>query len=274
MQWRQHTLESLKRCGRYYQLRELEGWTLPEEPAKMTFGSAFHAMLEAYEVLLASGHSEEHALLRALEAARAFALPPVGKYSQEQLLRGFAWYTDWAQQDALRTVVHPLIGPLVEWEFEVSLPNGDTLGGRVDRVVELEGALWILDHKTTETTLAPEYFLRFGTAEQVSAYTYAAGRYLGRPVAGFIIDAIQVYAEGFRFMRGVATRTPAQLAEWLADTLIHIERGEQSRNAGHWPMNSAACSVYGKCLYRDSICAKDPAARPKLLQAHYVQKSA
>lgn len=285
-QWRQHTLESAKRCHRYYQLRELEGWGLREEPSKMTFGTEFHLALECYELEIATGYGANSGIMNALENIADSKLPTVGKYSREQLLRGFSWYTDWAADDPLTTVclddVEVEYGelkarvphPLVECEFDVPIPGTKhTLGGRADRIVEHDGALWVLDHKTTETTISNDYFARFGTAEQVSAYTWAVSKWLGRPVAGFIIDAIQVYAEGFRFMRGVATRTPAQLDEWLRDTQLAIAAIERSENADYFPMNTAACSVYGKCLFRDSVCAKAPHVRPQFLAANYVKKT-
>jgi hypothetical protein len=74
----------------------------------------------------------------------------------------------------------------VEKMIEAELPNGHLFRGVVDLVVEIDGQLWLVDHKNMKTF--PDWMYRM-LDEQSTLYTWAA-REAGIPVEGFIWNYI------------------------------------------------------------------------------------
>ena len=150
-------------------------------------------------------------------------------------------------------------------------PSGQPylLCGHLDRVVDFNDGLYVMDHKTTMTTPGPYYFSQFGPNNQMTLYTIASGIVLDSPVKGVIIDALQILLESpNNFQRGFTYRTPALLNEWLKDLSYWLRQAETFAEANYWPMNDTACDKFGGCRFRE-ICAKDPSAREAFLKGKF-----
>src|SRR3990167_3629725 len=62
---------------------------------------------------------------------------------------------------------------MTEMEFSVKLPNGNKLIGRMDKIIDWDGAFWVMDHKTT-SGLTSNYMKMHTPNLQFDGYTYAA----------------------------------------------------------------------------------------------------
>jgi hypothetical protein len=147
------------------------------------------------------------------------------------------------------------------------------LCGHLDRVVDFNDQLLVMDHKTTTTTPTEYYFNQFEPNNQMSLYTLAGKIVLNTPIKGVIIDAAQVLLEKpNKFIRGFTYRTPGQLMEWVHDLHIFLSTAETYAEAGYWPQNDTACDKFGGCKFR-SVCSKDPAVRDRFLAADFEKLS-
>jgi hypothetical protein len=125
-----------------------------------------------------------------------------------------------------------------------------------------------MDKKTTRYQLDENYFNQYSPHNQVSEYSLAGAIMFDVPIKGVIIDAVQLGVTFSRFQRSQITRTPAQLEEWMADSIVHIRQNEEYVRQNHWPQNDTACDMYGGCPYR-AICSSSPELRQRHLDALY-----
>lgn len=151
------------------------------------------------------------------------------------------------------------------------------LCGHLDSVKDFNGSLFVMDHKTSMTTLGDHYFDQWSPSNQMTLYSIASKVILDAPVKGVIINAAQLMLDyeksgepGARFVRGITYRTPDQLAEWLADLRYWLDAAERYAEADYFPMNDTSCDKFGGCKFR-SICSKSPQVREKFLRSDYVQ---
>lgn len=198
------------------------------------------------------------------------------------LIRSIVWYLErFGPNDPAKTVVLANGKPAVELSFRfdggLQFSTGEELilCGHMDRVVTFNSGLYVLDRKTTKTTIdgfsAQKYFAQFSPNNQMSLYGLAGTIVLGTAIKGVIIDAVQI-AKGFsRYERGFANRTEGQLQEWLDDTLYYIRQAEANARSGVWPMNDTACSDFGGCPFQ-GICNKDPAVRETFLRSNFERR--
>lgn len=193
------------------------------------------------------------------------------------LLRTVIWYLDHFKNDVVETIILSNGKPAVELSFKMEIPlpspEGEAylLCGHIDRLVDFNGAPWVMDRKTTKSALDNRYFSNYSPDNQMSLYALASNVILNVPSKGVIIDGIQVAVNFSRFARGFANRTQAQLEEWLADTMTVIRQAETYADAQHWPMNDKSCDKYGGCPFRE-ICAKDPRTREPFLKSNFTRR--
>ncbi len=150
-------------------------------------------------------------------------------------------------------------------------PQPYLLCGHLDRVVDFNGQLLVLDHKTTTTTPSDYFFAQFEPSNQMTLYTLAGQVVLNTPVKGVMIRAAQLLlTEPNRFVSSMTYRTPDQLTEWEDDLRAWLTLAEAYADAGHWPMNDTACDKFGGCRFR-SICSKSPQVRDIYLKADFIK---
>lgn len=163
-----------------------------------------------------------------------------------------------------------------EQSFELPLPNGTSFIGRIDKIVDWDGAIWIVDHKTT-SSLGYHYSKKVEPNMQLTGYVWAARR-LGYPkCVGVLVDAILV-AKGLLDSSRRAKLTPLarfdayiseeRLAEWV-QTLDCVQRDILAcYQESQWYPNWDACTYYGECPYR-KLCVEDGDVRHKLVALDY-----
>jgi PD-(D/E)XK nuclease superfamily protein len=287
--WDSTCLSAFKMCPRYYQYAYIDGWTPRDESVHLRFGGEYHTSLEQYDHLRADGVPHEraiHSVVRDLLLRTVDYNPnpdtKAGRYKSRSNLLGLVidYLDHFGDDDPAVTYVKSDGTPAVELTFKFELPWGPTaanwgepylLCGHLDKVVEYNGQIMVLDRKTTTTTLGEYYFKQYEPNNQMSLYTIAGQVVLKSPIKGVIIDAAQILIESpNRFVRGFTYRTGDQIEEWLTDLRVTLAQAEAYAVAGYWPMNDTSCDKYGGCRFRE-ICSKSPQVRPNFLKADFVQ---
>lgn len=304
--WDSTSLGWLKTCPRLYQYQMIDGWTMKEDAIHLRFGIEYHQALHDYENVKAQskvGHNDAlHDTIRAL-LTRIHDWTPVPRTKSEELkskfnlLRSVVWYLEKYKDDPAKTVILKDGTPAMELSFKFELDFGPIndggnieqvhtqnisgqsdvehkikqpylLCGHLDRVVEFGEETFVMDRKTSTSTLGSYYFDQYQPDNQMTIYSFAAKVILDAPVKGVIIDAIQIAKDWSRPVRGFTFRTNDQIEEWLTDLHSWLDLAEQYAVAGYWPQNDTACNKYGGCRFRE-VCAKSPQVREKFLEADF-----
>lgn len=279
--WDSTSLGALKRCPRYYYYTIIAGWDSPEESVHLRFGIEYHRALENYDISRAKGVKHDDAVFDAVRAL----LISVGDWdsdhktkNRKSLLRTVIWYLDKFKDDAASTVILANGKPAVEVSFRFALdwaPRGSNepylLCGHLDRVVEFNGEVFVMDRKTTTYNLGPWYFNQFDPNNQMTLYSLAGRVVLNSPVRGIIIDAAKIGEEVTDYKRDFTFRSPEIIDEWLGELKYWFSLAEQFAQNNYWPKNDTACDKYGGCPFR-SVCSKNASVRQNFLDGNFVQK--
>lgn len=262
------SIDSYRRCPKKYELSVLHGWQPRGRAQATSFGAAFHKGMEIYDIAMCEYKSHQQAMQEAIiGACRYFAgVEPDSYRNIENLIRSIVWYFEEYGENPLQPISLPDGDWAIEQRFEVPLVGAYNLSLRVDKIVYYNGKFYVHDYKTTETTIGPGFFNKYSTDSQVSAYCWAMEK-VGIPVAGFIIDAVQV-AVGFnRYVRHIETRDKWQLDEWYDDTTNWVGLMEHSWRNDHYIRNHSSCF---NCDFK-GICGRAPNMRDSFLSADFVQ---
>jgi hypothetical protein len=271
--WNHSSLAPAKLCPRKYLYSVIEGWRPKAANDDITFGSAYARALEMYHRWRADGLGHEESLGNILVATLADTWDWQSQHNaktRETLVRSIIWYLDHFEDDPCETHILANGAPAVELSFRFQLDEDILLCGHMDRIVTYAGDYYVQDQKTTGATLSGYYFKRYSPDDQMSLYSIAAEVIWHQPVRGVMIDAAQIAVGFTRFERGFAFRTKAQNEAWLADAKYWIHRTWEAAEQGY-PMNDAACMMYGGCPFRE-ICSKDPSVRQNYLETMFERK--
>jgi hypothetical protein len=287
--WDSTSIGYLKTCPRLYQLIMIEGWTGKSESIHLRFGTEYHKTLEEYDRFKAQGMDHDEALRDAIrqllirtadykcpddDGTRGERLK-----TRESLIRTTIWYLDQYKDDPATTLILANGDPAVELSFQFDLDWSPAaaneeqpyvLCGHLDRVVNFQDSLFVMDRKTTTTTPTAYYFNSFEPNNQMSLYTLAAKVILESPIKGVIIDAAQILTDSSRFVRGFTYRTDDQLDEFIKDLEYWFSLAETYAENDYWPMNDTACDKYGGCRFRE-ICSKSPSVREQFLKSSFTK---
>jgi hypothetical protein len=293
------SLGEFKTCPRRYLYSVVLGYQPRAESVHLRFGIALHGARERYEHARLAGAEHEEALRAVVRWVLGTTWDSTPgrpsrpwqsdhpKKNRLSLVRTVVWYLDqFGPEDSLETIHLASGRPAVEVSFSFPAPyratsTGEdyTLCGHLDRVARMNDEVYISDIKTTGEALGPWWFERFAPDNQFSLYTIAGRVALEQPIAGLVVDGVQVGAGFTRFQRGLIRRTPAQDEEWLQGLGHWLGQMEQCAERGGeaadptpgWPMNDKACGLYGGCQFR-GVCSRSPAARPALLAAEFTHR--
>lgn len=290
--WDSTSLGWFKECPRKYYYHMIEGYVGKAEPIHLEFGILYHEALEFYDILRNRelGHDEavRETVKSILERTwrddapwrAAKDLPSDDKASlknRENLVRTVVWYLEKFRDDPAKTVINPATGkPMVELHFQFEIggqsPYPYTLCGYLDRVVTFQDQTFVMDRKTTTSTLGSYYFEQFDPDNQMSLYTIASQIAFKTPVKGVIVDAAQIAVGFSRFVRSFVFKTADQIDEWMKDLHIWLRQAEVYATKAYWPQNDKSCHKYGGCAFRD-ICSKSPSVRDKFLESNFTRRT-
>ena len=301
------SLGMLKTCPRLYQYTMIDGWASKDESVHLTFGIHYHSALQNYDIAKAAGASHDEAMHSAITQAmhdiegwEVDRTSKAGKYKNpETLISLVVGYLDHYEDDPAETYIKSDGTAAVELSFRFELDWGpeagqrdishldlDTpagmsaantanqpylLSGHLDRVINFNDNLFVLDHKTTTTTLTDYYFAQYEPSNQMTLYSLAGHTVLDAPIKGVCISGAQIMlTEPNRFVRRFTYRTPDQLDEWLMDLRFHLANAEHYATVEYWPMNDTACDKFGGCKFR-GVCSKSPQVREMFLKTDFVK---
>lgn len=292
--WNSSSLGTLKECPRKYFYQYIEGWTPKGDGLHFRFGALYHWGLEHYEVLLTQGLSPEDALdevvndllLKTWDGREADGIGHPwdtssfgvagSKKNRQTLIRSVIWYIDHYNPDPAQTIILDTGKPALELTFTMEIdaltPRGEPylFTGHLDRLVDYGGDKFVVDRKTSGSTLGSYYFEKFSPDNQMSLYPLVSRVVFDVPVSGVILDAAQIAVGFTSFGRGMTLRSEGQLTEWLHDAVLWLRNAEQFAEASHWPMNDTSCHKYDGCEFR-KICNKDPQVRHMFLETDFVR---
>lgn len=287
--WDATSLSNYERCPRYYQLVNILGYQQRDISVHLIFGGLYAAALEHYYKYLTEGMSVDEATVAVVRAAmietweydldeQGEKIPGSGQpwdsmhstKTRETLIRSIVWYLDHFAKDETEVIYTDGV-PAVEYSFALPLDNGIIWCGHIDRLVTYNDDPYVMDQKTSGTTISSRFFQQFTPDIQMSGYTYAGKVMFNLPVKGVIIDAAQIAVGFTRFERGFVHRTEDQLDEWLENSMLNILRARADTEADRFPMNRQSCGNYGGCQFRN-VCSASKSHSKRLLAADFVQR--
>lgn len=272
--WDASSLKTVLDCPRKYQLSTLEGWRYKTDSIAPLFGQAVHRGFELLDSAQWEGVGKDDAIefaIRGMLDEYHAGLTAAEDKSRDvsAAVRAVVWRADKFWDDALVTATMPDGSPALEVRFEC--PVGDTgwrFSGRIDRLVSLNGGLYIVDTKTTKTTLSQYYFKKYTLDVQVFAYLWACRHVLGLDVRGFVIDAMQTAVNFSRFDRQTFNVTATQVDEWYESMVADLVRVDGYHDAEHFPMNLNSCGGNYLCQFLE-VCSKPKHIRGQWLAADF-----
>lgn len=289
--WDSTSLTGASACPRYYQYKHIEGWSSPEKSPHLIFGGHYATALEHYWKHRTSGDdhdtAQEKIVLECLINSWEHELDENGTSrvpgtghpwqstdpvkTRENLIRSIIWYTEEFQDDVAKVKVLADGKPAVELSFTVEAGPGILFCGHMDKIVDYADNPYVMDQKTTKSTVSQYYFDGFDPDIQMSMYTFAGKTIFNIPVKGVIIDAASIMVGFTKFSRGMTFRHDPGLEEWHSDMLRLVAEIHQYTDNGYFPMRRTACDRYGGCEFRN-VCRKPASLRPQFLKASFVQK--
>jgi hypothetical protein len=297
--WDSTSLGYIKTCPRLYQYIMIDGWGSRDESIHLRFGIEYHTALQDYAIARAEGTSHEDAIRHCIRQLHSRVYDwtvdrnsRAGKYKNRETIASLVIdYLDHFSDDPAETFILDDGTPAVELSFRFELDWGpsnenqpaikdgsfwDTktlqpylLSGHLDRVVNFAEGLYVMDRKTSLSTLSGYYFNQWSPNNQMTLYTLAGKIMLNSPIKGVIIDAAQVLLEKpNNFQRGFTYRTDDQLDEWLVDLRHWLHNAETYATNEYWPMNDTSCDKFGGCKFRE-VCSKSPQVREQYLDSMF-----
>ena len=257
-------LNDFRRCPEYYNNRHVKGLVLDggsKHSDPLAAGGAIHRGVEAWFGARAFVMLKTSAeLVGYMEAARETTaaavkvawgeddlfLPEKAKYTQGFLTAVMAGYAEaWPREhDSFKVLANE------QW-----LQHGN-YGGIVDRLVEFEDGVYVMDTKTTSGWVNERYIESFQLSSQFRGYVWLA-RQAGYDCQGAYLDAIHLDTRYHKvkssdFVREKILFSDEQLTAWLEDratTQVLIERHKQAKVLG-WPQNDQRCFDWNRpCPY-------------------------
>lgn len=280
--WSATTIKMAETCLRKYQYEMIEGWHSKGQSAHLIFGGHYASAIEHFYKSLALGMNRQAATRLVVREALVTTwerdeegngkpwLSDHNLKNRENLIRSIIWYLDHFADDQALPVTLQDNKPAVELNVTLPVDNDIVFAGHLDRLAEYADNLYVMDQKTTGTTISQRYFEQFSPDTQMSLYTFLGKASFGVPVRGVIIDAAQIAVGFTRFERGMTFRTDGQLNEWYDGAMHHILAAQKATRENYFPMNPSACGNYGGCPFR-TVCSRDAGVRKNFLAGDFVR---
>jgi len=287
-------VECFRNCARRYYFRYVRHWERDVANIHLGFGTAWHAAMDIVWELSKSSATNERIIETAMEAfTEAWidsGLPddPMELVDMYPKVPGRAkdmlkWYLDmyrsrFLSRCKLLAIEEPFVVPLSADE------NTELYYmGRWDKVYELDGRIFIIDHKTTKSEKS-RWADSFTPNSQVDGYLFSGHATYGDKFYGVMIDgalvqkgskSIDGLPAGIGFPRIPIQRVFGHLETWHWEVLYYISmirynddllatvraegQGKEPDHLMAFPKNTSYCSSYSGCVYKDLCkCVTNP----------------
>jgi hypothetical protein len=255
--------EIINTCLRKAQYSLQRNLRIEGESDALTFGTAIHAALAAFY----NGQRDLEYIQKIFEhEAKPLAHLDNDKRSIANGKKILERYVATYENDPW-TVYYDDKGPFIERSFELPLTSEVSVHGTIDCILKNTetGELVVCDHKTT--SVVSDLINRAKPNLQFSIYAWAANK-LGIPVSRVMVNGIQVAKTKSDFVRVLTERTEEDFQEMEMALLDAVRRYKFASFMNIFPQNSASCSNWGGCQYRD-ICSLDAGFRETAIQQIY-----
>lgn len=248
-------IETFRQCPHKHQLHYKEGWRPPKLGFHLRRGILWHEVLDLhYHGVKNTGDVRDPgtgALNQIIELFNAYGAKDP-EHPEHDIGSVCLWmyhgYRRWAPaQDAGFRIVAS------EIEFSIELPNGMTLTGRVDLVIEYRGHLWLIDHKAVSTLPSGK---EIDLDDQTPLYIWAM-RQLGYEVRGAWLGytrakplKTRTLQPGERFKRTMVYRTDYELEVVVEEAMASMEGAYSPLNRHQRHPNPDTCKW--KCPFTDA----------------------
>jgi len=276
--WDATSIAAAEKCPRYYQLSVLDGWRAKLPNAHLFFGIIYANALEHHAKHMTAGKTYDEALREVVREALVSSWVDGEPWksthnlkTRENLIRTIVWYFEHFRNDTIDIVQLANGKPAVELSFSFEVDDDVMFCGHLDRLCDYGDKHYVMDQKTTGSTLAPSYFKQFMNDTQMSMYSFAGKGFYKLPIKGVIIDAAQVAVGFTRFERGFVFRSDQQLEEWYTDTMQTVAEMRRYAKNDYFPMRRSSCNNYGGCDFRE-ICIRSPEVRNAFLKTDFTQE--
>ena len=246
-------INDFRRCPEFFHNRHVKGLVLDggsKHTDPLAAGGAIHKGVEAWfatKVLLPRLGNATTAVKMAWGTDDLF-LPEKAKYTQGFLTAVMAGYADaWPREkDNFKVLANE------QW-----LQSGN-YGGIIDRLVEFDDGVYVMDTKTTSGWVNERYIEAFQLSSQFRGYVWLAQQ-AGYDCHGAYLDAIHLDTQGHKVKRGDFVRekilfSDEQIQSWLLDKEktrrdiedLHPLEGRRLQ----WPQNDQRCFDWNRpCPY-------------------------
>lgn len=285
-------------CPRYFYFRHELGWH--EGPGGRTkdalaFGSAWHdAMDKVWEIFSGDPtENEKYVLEVALKAWEERWQKEGWPLKGETLLKTTRGRTPLTAKKMLEAYINerralftdPTFKLLaIEKPFAVPLDpdRADLLYcGRLDKVFELNGSIYIGEHKTTtagtytsKSIIRPDYKRTYEPNSQIDGYLYAANILFDGHIAGAFVDAALIHRSNRDFDFIPVERAREKLDAWRMETLARVEAIEMDRarkpSLGAFRKETSKCWDYRSLCQFHELCKNWSSPFDKRLPAGFV----
>ena len=249
------------------------------------FGSLWHDILAMH---YKSGGVRELVQARAYKTGQGHDSPD----DYRTLDRALLDYDKYVKRELVTLDVQKTIGypeaPLIEIATNA---QGDGLlhpwAGKLDRIIELGGLIYVEDHKTT-SRFDKNYWMQYELSNQMKGYTYLASQLFPElKIAGVRINLSHVLTASTEFNRKLFSYPADVMQDWITTTnewLLRLSRDSEAYASAleisgdpweaalttfpaHYGDN--ACSrKFGLCSYHE-VCSLSPRLRRRFLEANY-----
>ena len=269
--WDNSTIDLFLKCRKKYEYRHVMDLEAKTVSPALEFGKAIHLGLEAY-------YTHQRSLD---EAVRAFATCYSDREGDElrTVENGVKLLTTYAEVYKHESL--EILG--LEQGFAVPVPHPDKpghsiiYGGKLDGLVKWDGAVYVLEHKTT-SALNYSYFEQFRPNQQLDGYVYGARALTGLPIAGVLVNALEPWKEVKRvtdktkrpedhFARAPIQRSEIELEDFARDVNEIVGEILKCEQDNRYYKTRSACRDFNyNCVYKD-LCLYGPDER--FIKANY-----
>lgn len=285
-------LRDHRKCNRYFYWRHRRDFTSRGINAAADFGSIWSLAMDVVWPAILAGHDNTTVVELGMDAFvngwKGYNLPLLDEMTEEQtkifsfrneqtaaaMLQAYVELRrEFISRTKLITVEEPFLVPL-------SPTNKSTFYvGKIDKVIEWDGGLWGLDHKTTSWYrkaggFAPDWLNGWHLRAQLDGYIHSLRSQYGSRAKGILVDAALVHRDIREFNLIPIDKVTTHLESWLWEVMHEIaiieanDRNLETHRAERgfisfmpaFPKNDNSCiSFMKRCPYWDlCLSVADP----------------
>jgi hypothetical protein len=263
-------VSQIKACPRKYFWRVEKGLVNMIRPSfAPTFGIAVHKAMEAFYLGGTSLEATRAFLESYIPFWKRFGNPEVSRTPElgVEIVDGFCTQFE---NDPYKTVEG-----CVEIGFMTELTPDVLYCGRIDRMVEIGGDVYVLDWKTSSM---PWLFCERPN-DQGTGYVWGAGEIKGVKIEGVIFDVIHTRATSLKAQkegtpkwltdRRISGRSAWEVEEWKETTLHYAGMIKGCQASGVWVKNGEACVNYNQICEYAQLCNSQGVMQDRIMENEY-----